>query len=76
MVRTVCDVPGSGFIGTRGNEAVKNHEGTEFVEDAGPVLVAHALLRAVFALLRTRFYPASKSVHTSVNPARTSACAT
>jgi len=38
--------------------------------------VAHALVRAVFALLRTRVSGKKPSVHTSVNAARTSACAT
>jgi len=38
--------------------------------------VAHALVRAVFALMRTRFYPGLGGVHTSVNAARKSACAT
>jgi len=33
-------------------------------------------LRAVFALMRTCFYSGSEGVHTSVNAARTSACAT
>jgi hypothetical protein len=39
-------------------------------------LVAHALLGAVFALLRTQASGIDHSVHTSVNAARTSACAT
>src|SRR3984885_5274189 len=34
------------------------------------------LLRAVFALMRTRFVWDPKGVHTSVNAARNSACAT
>jgi hypothetical protein len=40
-------------------------------------LVAHALLRAVFALLRTQGCRNNhQGVHTSVNAARMSACAT
>ncbi len=38
--------------------------------------VAHALLRAVFALLRTLVCEVDPGVHTSVNAARRSACAT
>ena len=38
---------------------------------AQTIIVAHAIVRAVFALLRTH-----SGVHTSVNAARTSACAT
>jgi hypothetical protein len=38
--------------------------------------VAHALVRAVFALLRTQAFGKDQGVHTSVNAARTNACAT
>src|ERR1700683_604937 len=38
--------------------------------------VAHALVRAVFALFGTQASGIDHSVHTSVNAARTSACAT
>src|SRR6202167_4198240 len=39
-------------------------------------VVAHALVRAVFALLRTQASGIDHSVHKSVNAARMSACAT
>jgi hypothetical protein len=40
------------------------------------ISVAHALMRAVFALLRTQVFGKTPGVHTSVNAARRSACAT
>src|SRR6202162_6506654 len=58
------------------------HSWYRSVEDASKLLisrdplVAHALLRAVFALLRTPLFGKHPGVHRSVNAACKSACAT
>jgi hypothetical protein len=49
---------------------------TVSVISPGKLSVAHALVRAVFALLRTQAFENKQGVHTSVNAARRSACAT
>jgi hypothetical protein len=46
------------------------------INEPTPRLVAHALVRAVFALFGTQASGIDHSVHTSVNAARNSACAT
>src|SRR5271155_5155083 len=53
----------------------RNHPGPVCFIDLHLVHVAHAVLRAVFALLRTPARGKDPSVHTIANAARRSACA-
>jgi hypothetical protein len=58
-----------------GKPALRVHATTSAISLEN-ISVAHALVRAVFALMRTQPFGKTPGVHTSVNAARRSACAT